>query len=63
MALSPSLSPSLNNSRFLHITHHLKDPGCRRAVLKGTHRARPSKQFLTKSLAWSEISLNLALAE
>ena len=26
-------------------------------------RGRPSKQFLTKSLAWSEISFNFALAE
>ena len=41
----------------------IQDPGCRRAVLKGTHRGRPSKQFSTKSLAWSEISLNFALAE
>ena len=37
------------HSRFI------QDPGSRTAVLKGTYRGRPSKQVLTKSLAWSEI--------
>ena len=27
--------------------------------MKGTHRGRPSKQLLTKSLVWSEICINL----
>ena len=45
---------SLNNSRFLHSrcklcwhSRFIKDLGCRQAVLKGTHRRRPSQQFLT----------------
>ena len=40
------------------LSRFIQDPGCKQAVLKGTHRGRPSKQFLAKSLAWSEISIN-----
>ena len=51
-------SPHINShSRFI------QDRGCRWVALKGTHRGWPSKQFLTKSLAWSKISFSFALPE
>ena len=42
-----------SNSRFI------QDPGCKPEVENETWSRRLSKQFLTKSLAWSEISINL----
>ena len=62
------------NSRFLNINRQMEtfldsqsrfiqDPGCKPVVDKETWSPPPSKQFLTKSMVWSEISLNFHLAE
>ena len=62
------------NPRFLHIhrrmepflyshSRFIQDPGCKPAVEKEYIEPPPSTQFFTKSLAWSEISINFHFAQ
>ena len=49
LSITLAFSTYIITCKLCWCSRFIQDPGCKRAVLKGTHGRRPSKQFFTKA--------------